>query len=78
MHIGQFLGAAVVIGILVFQVFVTYRVYKTAVFEHAQKMAQAKLIWLLPMLGAVIVFSVLTDEERFVSKAEREVNAQQR
>jgi putative copper export protein len=70
MHLGQFLGAAVVFGILFFQVFVTYRVWKTNVFERAQKVAQARLIWLLPMLGAVIVFSVLTDEERFVAKAE--------
>jgi hypothetical protein len=78
MHAGHFLGAFVVFGILFFQVFVTYRVWRTAVFERAQKVAQSRLIWLLPMLGAVIVFSVLTDEERFVAKAERDVESQQR
>jgi hypothetical protein len=78
MHAGQFLGAIVIFGILLFQVFVTYRVWRTTAFERAQKVAQARLIWLLPMLGAVIVFSVLTDEERFVAKAERGASQQQR
>ncbi len=47
-----------------FQAWVTYRVWRTRVFERSQKLNQAKLIWLLPVLGAVMVFSVLTQEER--------------
>ncbi len=47
---------------------VTYRVFRSRVFEKAQKLNQAKLIWLLPVLGAIMVFSVLHQEER----AERE------
>ena len=53
---------------LAFQGWVTYRVWRSRVFERAQKLNQAKLIWLLPVLGAIMVFSVLTQEER----AERE------
>ncbi len=53
---------------LAFQGWVTYRVVRSRVFERAQKFNQAKLIWLLPVLGAIMVFSVLTQEER----AERE------
>lgn len=78
MHAGQFLGAVVIFGILFFQVFVTVRVWRTKVFERAQKINQSRLIWLLPMLGAVIVFSVLTDEERFVAKAEQDAGQHQR
>ena len=53
---------------LAFQGWVTYRVWRSRVFERAQKLNQAKLIWLLPVLGAIMVFSVLAQEER----AERE------
>jgi hypothetical protein len=53
---------------LVFQGWVTYRVARSRVFERSQKLNQAKLIWLLPVLGAIMVFSVLHQEER----AERE------
>lgn len=49
---------------LAFQGWVTYRVVRTRVFERSQKMNQAKLIWLLPVLGAIMVFSVLHQEER--------------
>lgn len=49
---------------LAFQGWVTYRVVRTRVFERSQKLNQAKLIWLLPVLGAVMVFSVLHQEER--------------
>jgi hypothetical protein len=47
-----------------FQAWVTYRVWRSRVFERSQKLNQAKLIWLLPVLGAVVVFSVLSQEER--------------
>jgi Kef-type K+ transport system membrane component KefB len=63
---GHWLAAALVAGVFLFQVFVTYRLWRTQVFERAQKVAQSKLVWLLPMLGAVIVFSMLSDEERHV------------
>ena len=49
---------------LAFQAWVTFRVWKSRIFERGQKMAQSKLIWLLPVLGAVLVFSVLSSEER--------------
>lgn len=63
------LGPAVPLVIaLGFQAWVTFRVWRSQVFERAQKLNQSKLIWLLPVLGAIMVFSVLTQEER----AERE------
>jgi tellurite resistance protein TehA-like permease len=63
------LGPAIPLVIaLSFQGWVTYRVWRSRVFERAQKFNQAKLIWLLPVLGAIMVFSVLSQEER----AERE------
>jgi hypothetical protein len=63
------LGPAIPLVIaLAFQGWVTYRVWRSRVFERAQKFNQAKLIWLLPVLGAIMVFSVLSQEER----AERE------
>lgn len=63
------LGPAIPLLIaLFFQGFVTYRVFRSRVFEKSQKVNQAKLIWLLPVLGAIMVFSVLHQEER----AERE------
>ena len=64
LHIGGWLGPALVVGVVLFQVYVTYRLWRSNAFEKAQKVAQSKLVWLLPMLGAVIVFSVLMDEEK--------------
>jgi hypothetical protein len=52
----------------VFQVWVTLRLRRTQIFDGAQKVAQTKLIWLVPVLGAAIVFSVLVDEERYERK----------
>ena len=57
------LGPAIPLVIaLGFQAWVTYRVARSRVFERAQKLNQAKLIWLLPVLGAVLVFSLMPDE----------------
>lgn len=48
---------------LVFQIWVTLRVRRSAQYDSAQKSAQTKLIWLLPVIGAAVAFSVLEDED---------------
>lgn len=55
--------SGLLVAALVFQVWVTVRLWRTDWFERAEKVAQSKLIWLLPILGAVMVYSVITDEE---------------
>lgn len=55
-------GVALLVAIA-FQVWLTVRVFRSNLFERDQKMNQAKLIWLLPVIGAAIVFSVLIQED---------------
>lgn len=54
---------ALVVGVA-FQVWVTIRVFRSRLYEVQQKKAQAKLIWLLPVLGAIIAATVLRSEEQ--------------
>jgi hypothetical protein len=56
------IGAAF-LALLSFQVWLTHRVFKSTLYERKQKIWQAQLIWLLPILGAGLVFSVLRDDE---------------
>ncbi|MEO8184234.1 MAG: hypothetical protein ABI895_35895 [Deltaproteobacteria bacterium] len=49
---------------LVFQIWVTIRLRRTPIFDPPQKSAQTKLIWLVPVIGAAIVFAVLVGEEQ--------------
>jgi hypothetical protein len=58
------LGVGVLAAAVFFQVWVTFRVWRSRVFEKPQKVAQSQLIWLVPVLGAVMVFSVLSSEEK--------------
>jgi len=64
MTAGAFLGALLLIAILVYQVRTTMRVWRSGAFDRPQKVAQSRLIWMLPLIGAVIVGAVLEDEER--------------
>ena len=64
MERGVVFGALLVFLAVAFQAWVTIRVFRSRLYEPSQKSAQAKLIWLLPVLGAVIAFSVLTTEEQ--------------
>ncbi|MEY2932100.1 MAG: hypothetical protein RL033_2849 [Pseudomonadota bacterium] len=52
------------LSILLFQVWVTVRLRRTPIFDPPQKSAQTKLIWLVPLVGAAIVFAVLVGEEQ--------------
>jgi hypothetical protein len=60
----EWIGALCLLLALSFQAWVTFRVWKSRIYEKGQKLAQSKLIWLLPVLGAILVFSVLSAEER--------------
>lgn len=50
-----------------FQVWVTWQVWRNEYFARSEKAAQTRLIWLLPLLGAVLVYSMLTDEAKHQS-----------
>jgi hypothetical protein len=63
MHRGSWFGIVILIAALVFQIWVTLRLRRTSIYDRSQKSAQAKLIWLVPIVGAAIVFSVLISEE---------------
>lgn len=68
MHRGSWFGVALLLAALVFQIWVTWRLRRTPIYDRSQKQAQAKLIWLVPVVGAAIVFSVLVSEEAYDRK----------
>ena len=68
MHRGTWFGILLLFAALVFQIWVTLRVRRTPIYDRQQKSAQAKLIWLVPVVGAAIVFSVLVSEEAYDRK----------
>jgi hypothetical protein len=55
---------APLIALVAFQIWLTVRVFRSRVYERKQKIWQAQLIWLLPILGAGMVFSVLREDDR--------------
>jgi hypothetical protein len=56
-------GAIVILLVVLFQLRVTTRVWRSQAFDRPQKMAQSKLIWLMPLIGAALVASVLEEED---------------
>jgi hypothetical protein len=57
------------LGVVAFQTWLTARVWRSNLYEREQKLWQLKLIWLLPVLGAAIVFSVLSQEDEAARQA---------
>ncbi|XXY49855.1 hypothetical protein WME91_01715 [Sorangium sp. So ce269] len=51
-------------ALLAFQIYVTVRVFRSRVYETKQKVWQAQLVWLLPIIGAGLVFSILQEEDK--------------
>lgn len=60
----EWVVGSIVVGIVAFQVWLTRQVFRSNMFERRQKMLQAQLIWLLPIIGAGLVFSVLQEESK--------------
>jgi len=52
----------IVVGVVVFQGWLTVQVFRSGLYDRRQKVLQAQLIWLLPILGSGLVFTMLRDE----------------
>ena len=52
----------VILALVIFQAWLTVRVFRSKMFERRQKVLQAQLIWLVPIIGAGLVFSILQEE----------------
>ena len=55
---------AAVAGLVGFQIWLTTRVFRSGLYDRKQKIWQAQLIWLLPVIGAGLVFSILQEDAR--------------
>lgn len=51
------------VALIAAQIWLTVRVWKSPSFERSQKVLQSKLIWLLPVVGLVLVFSLMPEED---------------
>ena len=71
MLVFEVLVALVVLALISFQSWLTVRVFRSGLYERKQKIWQAQLIWLLPIIGAGLVFSILNEDQ----KAETEATA---
>jgi hypothetical protein len=45
-----------------FQAWLTVQVFRSGLYDKRQKILQTQLIWLLPLLGSALVFTMLRDE----------------
>ncbi|WP_050432302.1 hypothetical protein [Chondromyces crocatus] len=64
------IGAAILV-MVAFQVYLTVRVFRSGMYERKQKVWQAQLIWLVPIIGAGLVFTILQEDERSEKEARR-------
>jgi hypothetical protein len=65
--LGSYLVYLCLAAVILFQGYVTYRVWSSKAFERDQKSRQSRLVWFVPLLGAAIVFSVIVEEEAFLA-----------
>jgi nitrate reductase gamma subunit len=70
MHAFEIAVTLAVLAVAAFQIWLTRRVFKSNLYERKQKIWQAQLIWLLPIIGSGLVFTILQQD----AKAEREAS----
>ncbi len=69
----DFVFGLLLLGLVVAQIWLTVRVWRSTSYERSQKILQSKLIWLLPVVGAVLVFSLMPEEDDALSRAKKEL-----
>jgi hypothetical protein len=79
MGLFEILIGAAILAVVAFQVYLTVRVFRSRMYEQKQKVWQAQLIWLLPIIGAGLVFTMLQEDdqaEREAKRAARETSSE--
>jgi hypothetical protein len=51
------------LALLAFQILITWRVWQSRIYDREQKLLQSKLIWLVPLVGAMLVMSVMQEDD---------------
>lgn len=66
MNASDFVFSGLILAIVGFQIWLTRRVWRSSMFDRSQKVNQSKVIWLLPIVGAALVFALMPpdDDER--------------
>ena len=59
----EFLVGIGLLALVAFQVLITFRVWKSRIYDREQKVLQSKLIWLVPLVGAMLVMSVMQEDD---------------
>jgi hypothetical protein len=54
--------AVVLAVVAAFQIWLNVQVFKSSLYDRRQKILQTQLIWLLPILGAGLVFTMMQDD----------------
>ncbi|HMI86329.1 MAG TPA: hypothetical protein VK550_19680 [Polyangiaceae bacterium] len=52
----------VLVVVAAFQGWLTIQVFRSGLYDRRQKILQTQLIWLLPILGSGLVFTMLRDD----------------
>jgi hypothetical protein len=50
-------------AVMLAQIWITVRLWKSALYTPKQQIAQSVLIWMLPVAGAIVVYAGLRHEE---------------
>ncbi|MFO0761806.1 MAG: hypothetical protein U0359_35525 [Byssovorax sp.] len=69
MYAFEIVFALVLLALATFQTWLTVRVFRSNLYERKQKIWQAQLIWLLPIIGAGLVFTILQEDKKAESEA---------
>ncbi|MBK7582725.1 MAG: hypothetical protein IPI67_21330 [Myxococcales bacterium] len=69
----DFIFGLLILALVAGQVWLTVRVWRSKSYERSQKMLQSKLIWLVPVIGAVLVFSLMPDEDDALRRPKNEL-----
>ena len=52
----------ILLAVVAFQGWLTFQVSRSGLYDRRQKSLQIQLIWLLPLLGSGLVYTMLRDE----------------
>ncbi|MEZ4226168.1 MAG: hypothetical protein R3B13_34800 [Polyangiaceae bacterium] len=63
MALSDIVFSVLLLAVVGFQIWLTRKVWRSSMFDRGQKMNQARVIWLLPVLGAALVYALMPPDD---------------
>ena len=66
----QIISIGLLCSLLIYQIWVSTKIWRSDQYDSKQRVLQLLIIWLLPLIGAVVCHSIVRNDDQKIQRAD--------